>query len=362
MIRTIDRYLTMLFLGRFVLLLFALGALVTMLDFLANGDQVMRATDGSTAEVLRYTWLRLPDILYKVFPITVLLTALVTLTTLVSHGELTALRAAGVSQWRVMLALSPAAVLIAVGQFLLQDQVLPPSVAELRAWGIGEYQAERKDGMQPATWLRRGTDIVRIAKLDQEAARAEGVVIFHRDMEGNLVHITEAERAELGQDIWLLQEVARTAAGETEPTFSALESWQSGIALSDLAWLTVHPRELSFAEVMRFVDRGGYGNRPQHVYLLWLYKKIATPLASIVIILLAVPLVQRFDRTGGGVLILAGGLALGFVYLTMDELLLAIGEAGLMPPALSATAATMALLAISGAVALHHEIIRRPSR
>ncbi len=72
-------------------------------------------------------------------------------------------------------------------------------------------------------------------------------------------------------------------------------------------------------------------------------------------ILLAVPLVQRFDRAGGSAVLLFGGIGIAFLYLTLDGLLVAMGEAGLLPPLLAASAATFVLAAMVGAIGLHKE-------
>ena len=47
-------------------------------------------------------------------------------------------------------AVLPVALLIALVQFLIEDQAVPAAVGELRAWGIGDYApAERRAGASP---------------------------------------------------------------------------------------------------------------------------------------------------------------------------------------------------------------------
>ena len=70
-----------------------------------------------------------------------MLAALLTFAELTRHSELTAIAAAGVSKPRLAAAVLPVALLIAAVQFLIEDQAVPRAVAELRAWGIGDYDA-----------------------------------------------------------------------------------------------------------------------------------------------------------------------------------------------------------------------------
>ena len=97
MASVLSRYIARRLLARAILLLLGLAALMVILDFLANGDQVLADSDRILEPVLRYTVLRLPEILAQVLPITAMLACLLTFAELARHSELTAIAAAGVS-------------------------------------------------------------------------------------------------------------------------------------------------------------------------------------------------------------------------------------------------------------------------
>ena len=142
MIRTLDRYLARQFFARFFVVLFALSTLGLLLDVIANAKEIVGTADGTVGQIIRYTVLRSADVAAKLYTFSVIVAALLTMTSMVRHSELTALRASGVSQWRVMAGLLPAAVLVALFQFLLDDRLVPATVDALRAWGVGEYAAD----------------------------------------------------------------------------------------------------------------------------------------------------------------------------------------------------------------------------
>ena len=150
-----------------LILLAGLAALMMILEFLADGDKVIEAGGGVVLPVLRFTLLRLPEILAELLPVTAMLAALLTFADLSRHSELTAIYAAGISKPRLALAVLPVALLIALVQFLIADQAVPRRSAELRAWGIGDYGSA---GDEPAfSWLRHGDDILRIGGFDAAA-------------------------------------------------------------------------------------------------------------------------------------------------------------------------------------------------
>ena len=182
MISLLSRYIARMLLARTLILLAGLGALMVILAFLADGDQVLAASDDVVLPILRYTVLRLPEILAQLIPITAVLATLLTFAELVRHSELTAMYGAGVSKPRLAVAVLPVAALIALAQFLIEDQAVPRAVSALRAWGIGDYGSS--DDARIATWLRQGDDIVRIQRFAAAPDELHGVTIFRRDPAG----------------------------------------------------------------------------------------------------------------------------------------------------------------------------------
>ena len=82
-----------------------------------------------------------------------------------------------------------------------------------------------------------------------------------------------------------------------------------------------------------------------------LHAAAARPVAPLVMLLLALPAVLVVPRGGGSPATAALGFGLGVLYLFAGGLLGALGEAGLLPPALAAWAAPVGF-ATAGAVRL----------
>jgi lipopolysaccharide export system permease protein len=105
----------------------------------------------------------------------------------------------------------------------------------------------------------------------------------------------------------------------------------------------------------RFVDDKSLGNRPQYFYETWLHKKIAGPVGSILMILLAVPLAQRFHREGTLAPMFVIGVAIGFLYFVLDGWSFTTGEAGLLPPVVAAWVPNMIMAVVTGTIAFQFE-------
>jgi lipopolysaccharide export system permease protein len=351
MVWTVSRYLSRLFLMRFGFLMLGLALLVVFLDFLADGDEILETGGGGVMPILRYTILRLPEIVSELIPITAMLAGFLTFAGLARFRELTALLGVGISKFTLAAAIAPAAVLVAAMQFVIEDQALPVAVGELRAWGVADYGLS--DGK--ATWIRQGTDIVRIGRFDRAADRLEHVTIFRRDGAGNLLERIEADEAVYRDGDWTLQRVRRSTPGEAATMEATPLGWPEGMSLDLLLAAATHPKETSLAGLLRISERSDLGTQPGYRYRLWLHKRLAGPVTTMILIMLTVALAQPFEsRTGRGIL-LAIWLAAGFVAWTFDGLVLTFGEIGLLPPTLAAWTPPMVFAAVAIWLMLHDE-------
>lgn len=344
-------------LSRFVLLFVALTIAALMLDMLAFADEIVEAGGNSTQALLRYSLLRAPMIANKLVPFAALLATLVVLTRMVRHSELTAIRASGFSQFQLMLALLPAAFLIALPQFALDAWLAPKAVNELRAWGVGDY-GESFGGTGDVTWLREGDNMVRIRHVNVEEGLLSGVTIIRRSGNGDFEDRVLAESAQYDGETWRLDEVTISDPRGNAPERRESMIWETQIEPETFSIFSEHPSEMSFFSLVRFLESPSFGNRPQYLYETWFHKRLAIPVTTVLIVLLCVPLVQRFERTARVTTMILAGVGLGFVYLSFDGVILSIGEAGLLPAQLAAWVPTLILMSVTGSIAFYYEYHR----
>jgi lipopolysaccharide export system permease protein len=358
MTSTIGRYVARLLLGRFALVLLGLAALLLLLEFLADSDQVIAVSDEAARTLALYMALRLPDILAQLIPVAALLAGLLTFAELGRHSELTAIYAGGLSKIRLALAIMPVVVLVGGFQLLIEDQARPAALAELRTWGVGELGSGDE---APVTWLRLGQEILRVRKIDPRQAELRGVTIFERDQEGNLIAKTEAERAVAEGDAWMLHDVARSRVGSAVVDRSERMRWGGDLAPRDLDVLIASPSEMPLADLLRVLRQPELGNQPNYRYETALHERLAGPLTTAMLLFLTVALARPPHGRATHTALVAGGLGGGFLLWTFDGLVSNFGHLGLVPPALAGWAPVAVIAAIVASIVVHDHGSRRAS-
>ncbi|MGH6895687.1 MAG: LPS export ABC transporter permease LptG [Geminicoccaceae bacterium] len=355
----INRYVARLLLGRFALVLLGLAAFMLLLEFLADSDQVIAASDAALRALALYMVLRLPDILAELIPVAALLAGLLSFAELARHSELTAIYAGGLSKVRLAVAVLPVAVLIGAFQLLIEDQARPAAMRELRTWGVGDYDT----GDEPAaTWLRRGSEILRIQKIDPGQAELRGVTIFQRDQEGNLIAKIEAARAVAEGEGWMLHDVARSRVGSAAVETAPRLPWSGDLAPGDLDVLITNPPDMPLLDLLRVVRHPELGSQPAYRYETWLHERVAAPLTTAMLLFLTVALARPPHGRATQTALIAIGIGGGFLLWTFDGLVSNFGDLGLVPPMLAAWAPVAVIAATVASIVLHDHGSRRASR
>ncbi len=350
------RYLSVLLLSRFAVLALGIITLSAFMEFLANGDELVEATDGRVFDMAKYIGYGMPDTFSRLATFIALIAALVTLITLMRRTELTVMISSGMSQWQLLWALLPAALAIAGFHFLIENTALPWSLSALRDWAIVDYAPENtNEGSE--IWARDGNDIMRIRMIDKEAQMLKDVTLFRRSSEGALVERLSGVNGYFQEGRLVLEDVIRTRLGEPQPEHLDRYEDDTSIDMKTVLALVGHPREISWAQVRRLASQPTIGNRPFFLYRLWLNKRVAAPIGTLAVIILVIPLVQRFDRRVNHIVTLLVGVGAGSFYVVLDAFVTSLGEAGMLPSVLAAWMTTIILIILIGMAIFHREII-----
>jgi len=345
MMSTAGNYVSRSLLAHLALMLVGFVAFMLLLEMMNRSDEVVELHGSGMLVLIRYAGLRLPDLAAFILPFAVLMAALLMLAKLARNNEIMALKAAGLSFYRLLIDMLPAALLVGLIHFIVSDQVVPRTARMLSEWdAAAEAERAAQDPLKAppgksGVWLRDGTSILHIDVVLSQGTEVRGVTIFERSQGGVLSRRLLAKRATYDGTAWTLHDVqVQSVAGgqDREPEIIPRLPWPASLTPGHLVDLSTDPATLSVAEVYRFVANPDVGARPVDLYETWLLRKIALPLVTLMMVLLAAPVAQGLQRHGGIGAGLAAGVALGFVYFVTDGLMLTLGEIGTVAPVVAA--------------------------
>jgi lipopolysaccharide export system permease protein len=346
-VRVLRRYLNRMFMVRFGVVLFGIIGFATVVDLLDVAEDLAQAASGVTRATLTSVGLRLPIMLSELMSIAAMIAGLLTVADLMRHRELVVIWSSGVRPLTLLRLLLPAGLLLVGIKFAVDDVALPRAAASLRAWGIGEYRPRPTEGEAAGfAWLRDGGDIVRLASDALGAGRLEQVTVFRRDPNGILTARIDAARAEPVPGGWRLEDVTRLQVSpRAVERLPALEL-PIDIDLEQVRLMIRPPRELPLVNLAEIAAAGGYGLKALEPYRTWLHQRVAGAWIPMLLMMLAFALVRRFSRTASIAPVFLTAVAIGFSFLIASGVSSALGEVGLVAPALAAWTPTAALAAL----------------
>lgn len=337
---TIGRYLGRAYLTRFLILLVSVTVVLQLLDVLTESEDILRAPGAGYASVATYIKYRFPQLVSEFTPFTALLAALLLYVMLNQHSEVVVMKAAGLSAYQIVAPLMLVSVGIAVVHFVFNEAVVTRSTAQLRHWQANDYAVDLPAPPQGAvqSWLLDRGNFIGIKSIARNGALLviDDVTIYERGEDGQLTSVAKADFAIYREDGWTLFELRRFDLATKEMTSLARSPWDTSIPPGRFMAMAVAPEQVTFGELFSAIVRLESEGYPTRFLSASLHHKIASPAATILMPLLAA--LAAFGVVRGGQLFLRAtvAMAFGFAYFIVDNLLLAMGQFGRMPPLLAA--------------------------
>jgi len=347
----VSRHVVREFAATFGLTLAAFIAVYVLADFFDRIDSFLKY-DAPLGAILRSFLFKMPLVITQVTPMAVLAGALVGLGLLARQNEFVALRACGVSIWQVLLPLIGVAGAIAVVVFAWNETVVPYSA---RRWHeIEDIEIKKHTVATVFTgqeiWYHGRAGFYNISRIVPRKHALYGLTVYQVGHNFRPARVVEAPSATWDGRRWHLDDAHVREFGP--------EGWQD-VPLDDARFTLpespedfrvayVEPEEFSFATLRQQIQQLRMKGIDASESLVDLYLKIALPAASMVLMLVAVPLAVRGTRVTS----LAAGVGLGFVigfaYFIVLAFARALGQGATLPPLFAAWAANVLFAIVGG--------------
>src|SRR3954464_3556124 len=159
--RRLALYMVRLFVTRGLAVLFALVLVLMTLDLLGEAGKILAVPGNGDSALWHYVGLRIPVLVSRFLPFSVLLGTLIAFVGLNQNSEVVAMKAAGLSAHQILAPLVVASIGIAAILFAFNELVVVNSTREVTAWSDNDYKpVPPSSGMVSNVWVMNGDDLV----------------------------------------------------------------------------------------------------------------------------------------------------------------------------------------------------------
>ncbi len=346
--RILDRYIGLTVLGS---TFFVMLVLVALFAFFTFAGELNHTSKGSYNlwKALEYSLLMIPSMLYQLFPSTVLIGTLSGLGVLAGNSELIAMRSVGYSLKQILRSVFGISFIMMVLVAVIGEYVAPAAqqlaVTKRSLAMSGDKVQQTKGGI----WLRDGLRFIRVGEIAKNG-RLHDVNIYQlNDRQkllalskiGSVVHVPSGQ--------WLLSDVEslRIRDGDVRVEYHDNLNQASFVSPEVLDVVTLEPQAMSARAAYRYIQYLEDNGVDASNYKQAFWMKLATPLSTLVMVLLAIPIVMgslRSMTAGHRILI---GVLTGVGFYLLSQVMAYVGLAFHLPPAFVAFAPLLLFLGVA---------------
>jgi LPS export ABC transporter permease LptG/LPS export ABC transporter permease LptF len=359
----LDDYVLREFLTTFVLVLISLVMLFLVFTFFELlGDIIRNRTPLVT--VGEYLFNLTPSMIYIITPLGVLVAVLVTFGVLTRTSELTAMKATGISLYRVMVPILVVAVLLAVALFIFDQSYLPGANRRQEALRSVIKGKPAQTFLRPdRKWIFGRQEpgkpgrIFYYQAFDPEHDRFANLTVFEFNPENfALSRRIFASNAHWEPQLhqWILEQGwERRFDGEAVSSYSQF-SVENFPEIDEQPQYfkkeAIQSQEMSFAELQRYIRDLGQSGFDTKRLSVQLNRKLADPLITLVMAVLAIPFALSMGKSGS-LTGIATAIGLAVAYWVVAGLFEALGVVNILPTLLAAWSPDL-LFGLAGAYLL----------
>jgi lipopolysaccharide export system permease protein len=360
----LHRYFARRFLMTFLWVLVVFLLIMMFLDLV---EQLRRyaTAEARFSDVLQLTLLNIPQAIYEIMPLIVILAAIALFLGLARSSELVVTRAAGRSALRALSA--PLAVALLIG--VLAVAILNPIVAatskeyEARGGALRGNSSVLSIGSS-GLWLRQGSSegqtVIRAAGANLDGTVLTGVTFMTFLPESGPARRINAAIAVLTDGAWVLTDAKSWTFGDgVTPELGAVQSTvlrvPSTLTPDEIRDSFGTPSSIPIWELPAYIARLQAAGFSAQRHLVWLHSEIAQPFFLMAMVMIGASFTIRHQRGGRTGLMVLTAIILAFVIYFIRNFAQVLGENGQLPAALAAWAPPLAAMALSLGILLHNE-------
>lgn len=351
--KLLDKYILKEFLRFFIVICITFIALYLIIDFFGK-VRMFLSNNATIFQILTFFLYSIPMIISNILPPAVLLATLMAYGSLSKFSEITAMKANGISLYRISLPALIFAAVMAVALFYFTEMITPASLQKTEYMEKVVIQKQQTMGYfkQNEIWYRGSDSIYNFKMFDVSNDSLRGITINYLNNDFTLRMRIDAKSAQWKDNTWVFYDLLTTVFDSNN---SPVLEW------SNEKIVNIPEKPNDFKIVQKDAEKMGYFELKKYVkkiqkegydvtrYLVYLQGKIAFPFVIIIMIFIGVSFSLRSERSGGIMQSVGIGIFIGFSYFYVYALCMSLGLSGRIPALIAAWGANI-IFSIAAAI------------
>lgn len=345
--KTLDRYIGQAIINGVSIVLIIFIVLYELFAFTGETGNIGQA-DYTVWSAIEYSLYLVPQHIYELFPLSMLLGTMLGLGWLANHNELVIIRMAGVSLLRIIISIMKTALVLMVLAMLIGEGIAPPLhqyASEKRVKALhGKISLNTDYGL----WARDSETYIHVKRVENDG-QLIGITLYQFNDRNFIERQITAKKATFTGEHWLLKSVKEMVhkGDDFRVTNHKEMPWKTLLDLDTVKIVAIPPDLLSVWKLKSYIKYLKNNDLEYAKYELIYWTKLFGPFTILAMVLLAVPFVfgsVRQVSIGKQVLL---GFLVGVSFYLVSRL---IGQVSLVygvPAVLSAILPTLLVISVT---------------
>jgi len=349
--RILDQYVLSTFLKLFTYILSSLLAISLIVHLFEKIDNLLE-NNASFTDALIALGMKLPYFSIVAIPFATLVATILTIGTFTKTSELVAMKSSGISYIRINAPLIFAGVLISMLTFVLNESIIPRCNRQVEAAWDRIKNREQSRFVRFHRWYRgKDGDVYYFQHNDAEKREITGFSQFTLDSDMNILSRLETRKMAWQNNHWVCLDgrwITLTPDGQVirDERFDERIN-QIPEKPEDFAKEYKDSEEMNIRELREYIDiLGSIGFDTTEYEVDW-HAKFSIPILALIMVLIGIGFATQNPRSAGGMVGIGMSIFIGAFYFIIFRLILEIGQAGRLPPVLSAWLCNAVFLILS---------------
>ena len=337
MFKSINRYIIKEFLKNLLIVIGVIFSIILIITLLEEFNYFKSKQDLKFIQFIIFTFLKIPNLLFNLFPFIVLFTGILFYLKIYNYNEIISLRIMGYSNIQIILI--PALTCFVLG-YLIIFTVVPFTSSLLKYYEELKSEYDQTKNLvfvnETGIWIidknENDKNIIRIEKIDKNFSTISQITIYNYDKNNNFIKRIDANDGSIKENNWQLNKVNIISANNKKNKDNYLNSYdyKSNIKINELRDIYKNTDTTSLLDInkeMLILEDKGYSITDLKIRY---QKLISFPIYLLAMSILSGLMIINLGKTSNYLKYGSYGVIISIVIYFLNDLSITIAKSGII--------------------------------